>query len=68
MRKIRITVTNDQCEVLDKAEVEVRDGVSTLLLKQVYPFSNDSEELCEFEIGTDGTVFKKADWPHPDAE
>jgi len=59
MRRIRITATTFDGEVLDIQEGDVRDGVSQLSLFEVLPGTNIIEhQVAGLTIGTGGTTWK----------
>jgi hypothetical protein len=65
MRKIRVTVTDDQGVVLDRAEFSVCDGVTTLDIRQESPLRHQRTEYrpcAEMEIGTGDTKYNDDQW------
>lgn len=62
MRRIRVSVTTIDGEVLDSQEGDVRDGVSQLSVFEVLPGSDIIEhQVAGLTIGTGGTAWKNAE-------
>jgi hypothetical protein len=48
MRKIRVTITTDQCEVLDRQEITVDDDVNQIVLSA----ARDDSSILRGQVGT----------------
>lgn len=59
MRKVFVSVTDENGVLLDRKEAEVRDGISTLYVQEIIPGTVIIEHgIAELEIGTQGTTWK----------
>ena len=60
MRKIFISVTDENGVLLDRQEAEVRDGVSSLYIREIIPGTSIIEHgVAELQIGTQGTTWRE---------